>query len=170
MKPYEYREPGCDVTIRIEPCGDSPGARVRIGKPYIDLEPAEVPAAALALYEASGLPQPVILPWTAHDDGEPLPIGTADRNAYVAGCSLWVERGRVYLVQRNPVSGFDQGHAQLLATAIAMHANAIPELDAAEVDRLADLISAADYDLDYESRHALARTILLGGWKREPAQ
>jgi hypothetical protein len=171
VKPYEYDQPGCDVQMTIGPnlAGE---ARLRIlsGHPtvYIDISATAVPAAALALYEAAGLPEPVILPNPELVTGTPLAIGTPDRKVHVAGHSLWLENGHLHIEAYDRSGRFTRDSARLLAAAIAVHADLIPEPDRAEVEGLAVVIEAEDYGLDYESRWGLARAILLGGWKREP--
>ncbi len=163
MKPYEW----IDVDgrhLKITP-GRGPVAWLTVddhgSSRTVEVESSAVPDAALALYEAAGLPEPLIL------ENLPAPAGLAENGGIYAG-----RRAGKVLVGRRHVQPeeLDPDAALLLAASLARQALAIKsgEPDPDAVAALADVIEAEDYDLDYENRHALARTILLGGWTREP--
>ncbi len=170
MTPYEYAEPDTNVSLQIRPSvGGDAQVEVRQGRgrAYINIAPPEVPAAALALYEAAGLPEPLILPRPLD-----LPIGTPDQNAHVAGCAVWLENGRVWVEERHPDASLNPDNALLLAAAIAVHAEAAGEPDPAEVTPLAAAIHRAQCNTSVvpdpcDRCRETARKILLGGWKRE---
>lgn len=186
MEPYEYEQPGCDVQMTIGPnvAGE---ARLYIlsGDPavYIDIRPAAVPAAALALYEAAGLPVPLILSAPERGgqlvrgphgqelaDVRPSPAGSpSNKPGVMLGLHDGSRRVAVRLVGDEPLTV-----AAALVSAMR-EAEAWP--DPAEVEELATAIHRANCEggtrclrnPDDGDRSA-ARLVLLGGWKREPGQ
>jgi hypothetical protein len=169
MEPYEYDQPGCDAQLVIMPTlGGDARVIVNSGHPtvYVDVPASEVPAAALALYEAAGLPEPVILPRPE------LPEGGKWRPAEGSRLVLSQQGNDVRVefdITNGASSTMPPAKAREMAAVLAVLADeADAEPDPAEVDRLAALIKAEDYDLNYPSRCELARSILLAGWKREP--
>lgn len=171
MKPYEYAKPGSDsVQLQIvKAAGRINGARVAISDDsetaYVDVPASGVPAAALALYEAAGLPEPLILPHPA-----------------LAGCDLAyfgnVNVGRVGASVAVGWRGtepqeFDPHEALELAAQIAVNAYAVmkDEPDPAKVDELAMLMLEGNGAMGIGGARPLARKILLGGYaKREADQ
>jgi hypothetical protein len=172
MEPFDYpdtagrrlkitRGRGTTAWLTIDDHGSTRG---------VELEKSAVPGAAAALYEATGLPAPLILPRPLD-----LPIGTSEHNTAVAGYYLWLENGRVCTDERELEQGIEPGDAWLLAAAIAVHAEAAVEPDQDEVDRLAAAIHGAQCNTSVvpdpcDRCREVARLVLRGGWKREPGQ
>ena len=119
MKPYEYHDPGCDARLEIRPCLNGGDARVTIDGARIYEAPADVPAVARALYEAAGLPAPLIL------DRPETGTGTSGRNTRVGTWSVWLEGTRVRIEDYSDgLRGVDSRTARLLAAVIAACAEA----------------------------------------------
>jgi hypothetical protein len=181
MKPYEHADPsGADILLTIQPNG-AERVRVRIddcdGQHSAYLEPSAVPAAALALYEAAGLPEPLILPRVMP------PLGGPWRPE--KGAALWAARVRagnapgevrVGWGGAGPYEDMTPAKAREMAAVLAALADeADAEPDLAEVDELAEVIRAGLYPPSKEiglrpddADRAAARAVLLAGWKREP--
>lgn len=138
MKPYEYTEPGTEATLRIYP-SSQPDARVLIqdgGCPalYADVPPSEVPSAALALYEAAGLPVPLTVDCPEHTAGIEY-AGSSDRYAYTSRVGSMVAIGWRAIEPKE----FTPDEALEFAAHIAVNALAAKadEPDEADVDSLA---------------------------------
>ncbi len=175
MKPYENTEiPGIKLVIRPTGTGF---AQVMISDhsqlAYADIRPSEVPAAALALYEAAGLPQPVILDAPTTLSGKPLTVGTpAAPVEFTDSSSLFASDGRVFLALDPKRDGLTPKEARKLGAALAVHADAAEaEPDPAEVEELAVVLHAdrrCCVGGPSDSDRNAARAVLLAGWKREP--
>lgn len=171
MIPYEYTEPGTNVKLQIGPSNaelgeDAPGARLVIDGPFVDVEPSDVPAVALALYEAAGLPEPLILSRPERAGGIEH-AGRDDRHAYTSRSGA-----KVLVGWRGIKPGeLDPDEALEFAAHIAVNAEAIKqgEPDPGDVEALADVLrqhcggGPASY-------LPVARAVLPAGYKREPEQ
>lgn len=185
MKPYEYTEP--DNGTKIEITRGSAGAFVEVnsfGDAHIaDVPKSEVPAAALALYEAAGLPDPLILPGVEPGamlvrgphgeelaDVSPSPAGSPS-NAPGVMFSLHAGERRVSvrLIGDEPLR-----LASALANAMR-EAAAEPEPDDAEVNALALTIHKAkcgggdgcQWAPTVDDRNAAVAVVRAGYAKRE---
>lgn len=167
MTPYEYTEPGNENRLSIWSASRSGEALVRVydgDTATVAVPASEVPAAALALYEAAGLPVPVILTRPEYTGGIEH-AGRTDRYAYTSRVGPRVAIGWRSIQPEE----LDPDEALEFAAHIAVNAHAAmrAEPDLAAVDHLADFIGGG---FDLENSRSLARKILLAGWKREPAQ
>lgn len=174
MKPYEYDQPGCDVQMTITPtlAGD---ARVSIlsGHPavYIDISPAAVLGAALALYEAAGLPEPLILPRPEFTAGIEY-AGSTDRYAYTSrtGAKAAVGWRGIEPVELDPDEALEFA-AHITVNALAAKAG---EPDPAEVEELAGVIHEANGNRGFagagEWDRGVARAALRWMRERETSQ
>lgn len=166
MKPYEYNEPGTDVLLRISPAlsGD---ARVIIdsGKPsvHVDIDPADVPAAVLALYEAAGLPEPVMLERQGiPQDGSQVRYGDFTVKLSDGGVTVALPG-----IEPLPVP---PRAALSLASYIATYALlAEAEPDPAAVDALAMVLVEGTGAMGIGGARPLARKILLAGYAKQEA-
>jgi hypothetical protein len=165
MKPYEYREHGVDAKLTIKSCGDGQnGAHVEVDGEYIDVEASAVPAAALALYEAAGLPEPLVLRRPEHTGGIEY-AGSSDRYAFTSRVGPKIAIGWRGI---EPAC-FNPDEALEFAAHIAANALAIKgaEPDPAEVDELAMALVEGTGAMGIGGARPLARKILLAAWKRE---
>lgn len=167
VKPYE-RLDGADNELKIAP--GLPGcAEVSVKEPggdhaFAQLAADDVPSAALALYEAAGLPAPLMVDLPEYSGGIEY-AGRGDRGAYTGRTGAKVTIG----CRHGEPAELDPDEALKFAARIVVNAEAAKrgEPDPAAVNELADLIEREDYDLDYQERYGLARAVLLAGWKRE---
>lgn len=173
MKPYEYTEAADGENLRIEP-GPHGGAWLIVqnygASRIIEVDPSAVPAAALALYEAAGLPAPVILPRVMHPLSGPWRL--SEGSTLTASC--YGKQVRIAFDQVNgPASAFPPAEArELAAVLVALADQAEAEPDPAEVEELAEAIRAAIHPdaprlglRPTDSDRIAARTALQ--WKRE---
>lgn len=183
MKPFKVREAGqYGGWLTIEPEPEAPGARV-IASSYVPGEIAvtvsreDVPGTALALYEAAGLPEPVILDAPTMLSGAPMTVGVPSTPVpFTDDSSLFASGGRVFLRLDAKRDGFTPDEARKLGAALALHAAAAEGQPGDEaVQELALAIHAANCADGSECNYAptiddrnTARAILLAGWKREP--
>lgn len=173
MKPYEYAKPGSDsVQLQIvKAAGRSNGARVAISDDsetaYVDVPASEVPAAALALYEAAGLPLPMILDRPSHHYGIEH-AGSDDRHANTSrsGSTVYVGWRGIEPGELTPDEALE------FAAHIAVNAEAAKrdEPDPADVESLAkamrDAISGYGVPLPLANADEVAAHAALR-WMRE---
>src|ERR1700722_7818644 len=136
MKPYENTDADGDYLPVAEHEG-RPGCALVHTRHSTSVPASEVPVLALALYEAAGLPEPLIL--------ENLPACEAPRTAVRpivrAGFKVWRDHRGVHLTEVIPHEHdperhwIDPAHALDLAAVIAVLAGR-DEADPAEVERL----------------------------------
>lgn len=177
MEPFEYTDKDGDLCLKIWPAASGGEAAVTTfdagESTCAQLPPEKVPAAALALYEATGLPAPVVLP--------ALPVveapGTQERPIVRAGFKAWRDHRGVHLTEVFPHEHDPERHwtdpadALELAAVIAWLAGK-DEPDPDEVDRLAAAVHRAQCNTSVvpdpcDRCREVARLVLLGGWKRE---
>ena len=174
----ECHVPGCALWINRAPDVALHGnPMVTILDVSLDLPASEVPAAALALYEAAGLPVPVILPrampplggpWRPHE-------GAALRATHVRAGNAPGEE-RVGWGGAGPYKDMTPAKAREMAAALAAladQAEAEPEPGPDAVTELATEIHRAQCNTSpdpCDGCREVARLVLLGGWKREPGQ
>jgi hypothetical protein len=178
MGPYEYTEPvvgGGRLSIWPHNAG---AALVRVydgDTATVSVPSSKVPAAALALYEAAGLSEPVILERPksgsaailSEGGGELVTVSASPRGGpmNLPGVMLSTGGVGVRLIRDEPL--------RLAWQLVGAMREAEAEPDAAEVEALAQEIHQPNCDAGeqcgpHDDERRAARALLLGGWKREP--
>ena len=170
MEPYQYEDAG--VVLKIGPSLGG-AARLRITDTddqtlYAEVRPQAVPGAALALYEAAGLPAPLILP---RPEQTPLLFFRGDIFTGRLTSKVTVGLRGIQPEELDPDAALE------LAAHIAVNAEAVKrdrEPDPDEVNRLATVIHRrVQCNTSPDPCGGcleVARLVLLGGWKREPGE
>ncbi len=186
MKPYEVKDAskdGCKLFIHPAPAAfpgtaeftANDGRGQEIG---VYVAASEVPAAALALYEAAGLPAPVILPRQETPPG--LTSGACEWRPYEHSILAARRVGNEVRVEMERSNGasctFPPAKAREMAAVLATLADeAEAEPDPAELEQLATVIHRANCKSGQrcvqrpdDTDLVAARAVLLARWKREP--
>jgi hypothetical protein len=166
MKPYRHEDDEHDWLTIAERDGlrAEDTAVIRACDNGVEITRADLPVITGKLYEACGLPAPVIL-----ERPNLTGLGTEDSPVARAGFKVWRSAKGVHLTEvfpAPPEDGWSEpAHALELAAVIAVLAERPPEPDPAEVGALA-LVIAGDCSAGIEAAKPTARKILLAGYAK----
>jgi hypothetical protein len=163
METYTYKD-GMGGELEIRP-GEGGRALVDMGTDdRARVSADDLPEVIGKLYEACGLPSPVILerPSISIPDGDPVRCGDLSLRMYEGGISMGLPGVTAAAISPDAL--------RRRAAFMAAYADAVEaEPDPAGIDELTGILSAADPEEAHEmaSLKALARAILAAGYSRE---